>query len=331
MTDNHFPLETLHAEAISPDMPECTAILVVRGPQPGVMYELGRLFPQDQKRIFYVEDPVQNKLLSIISAAHIMHIPCIILGGEDCPPPEGFFEFGNGHASLISQGSGEDGFVSHFTGSKTLQHFAWLGFQNYLTDNATLETIGTRFFESLRLGEFRNNPRSAEPLLRDASVHFVDLKAVRHSDAPDGLGMSPNGLYSEEICTLGRFIGLSTRFHLSVIYGYPSSAKNNSLVSKLVAQVIWHITEGLAVSFPEYPEKDPSRFQRKVVQLGDGGQEMVFLQSRQSGRWWIEVPNLKELSSPMLISCSIDDYKTACRGEIPLKWLFFYQKSNNFS
>ena len=41
--------------------------------------------------------------------------------------------------------------------------------------------------------------------------------------------------------------------------------------------------------------------------------------------------NLKELSSPMLISCSIDDYKTACRGEIPLKWLFFYQKSNNFS
>jgi hypothetical protein len=242
-----------------------------------------------------------------------------------------FFEFGNGHASLISQGSGEDGFVSHFTGSKTLQHFAWLGFQNYLADNATLETIGTRFFESLRLGEFRNNPRSAEPLLRDASVHFVDLKAVRHSDAPDGLGMSPNGLYAEEICTLGRYIGLSTRFRLSVIYGYPSSANNNSLVSKLVAQVIWHITEGLAVSFPEYPEKDPSRFQRKVVQLGDGGQEMVFLQSRQSGRWWIEVPNLKELSSPMLISCSIDDYKTACRGEIPLKWLFFYQKSNNFS
>ena len=65
--------------------------------------------------------------------------------------------------------------------------------------------------------------------------------------------------------------------------------------------------------------------------MGEDGQEIVFFQSKNSGRWWMEVPNSKQPDNPVYISCTMEDYTIACKGEVPLKWLFYYQKSNNFS
>ena len=43
--------------------------------------------------------------------------------------------------------------------------------------------------------------------------------------------------------------------------------------------------------------------------------ESVFLQSKKTGRWWMQLPNKK------IIPCSYNDYVQASRNEIPERWL----------
>ena len=43
--------------------------------------------------------------------------------------------------------------------------------------------------------------------------------------------------------------------------------------------------------------------------------ETVFLQSKKTGRWWMQLPNKK------FIACSYNDYLAASQNEIPERWL----------
>jgi len=330
MSEKHFPLEHLHADALCSEMPSCMAILVFTGKGGAVLDALQCLYPQSHSRIYYMEDTMQTQLPAILSAVEKLHLPCIVMHPGDIPGMGAFLP-PDARVSLVSQGTENPDHVTGLLEKNTPGYFTWIGFQRYLTDPAVMEKLSGHFMETLRLGEFRKKITSAEPLLREATHHFTDMRCVRHADMPDMKEGNPNGLYAEEICTLGRYMGLSHHFQLAVVYGYPSDCRKGSLTAKLNSQFIWHLTEGLAVSVEEHPAEESVSFQRKAVQMGEDGQELVFLQSRKSGRWWMEVTNCKQDGHPFYISCSMDDYVMACKGEIPLKWLFYYQKSNNFS
>jgi hypothetical protein len=43
--------------------------------------------------------------------------------------------------------------------------------------------------------------------------------------------------------------------------------------------------------------------------------ETVFLQSKKTGRWWMQLPDKK------FIACSYKDYLLASSNEIPERWL----------
>ncbi|MFY9116878.1 MAG: hypothetical protein WBK97_07560 [Bacteroidales bacterium] len=328
--DFSFPLEYLHAEAFSETMPSCTALIVFTGTSDGIVKALKKLYRQSQGRVFYTEDPLTTRLPAIITSAEKSGIPLIVLHGEDTPSMHAFLH-NKARISLISRGTEDKHPIEDLSGKNTPEYMAWIGFQRYLTHPDVLHLLSERYVEVLRLGTFRENPLDAEPLLREATHHFLDLRAVRNADLPDGISPSPNGLYAEELCTLARYMGLSQSFHQAVLYGYPSGCHEDSQAAQLLAQVLWHITEGLAVAVPEHPQSHPAAFLKKAVQMGEDGREIVFLQSGKSGRWWIEVPNSKHPAQPTYIACSINDYALACKGEIPMKWLFYYQKSNNFS
>ncbi len=331
MIEKHFPLESLHADALCADMPDCMALLVFSGKGGEVLDELKLLYPQSHSRIYYIEDTLQTQMPKVLSIAEKLQIPCIVLNGDELPDPGVFIQTPDPRVSLISRGTEDPDPVKAFLDKMTPAYFTWIGFQRYLTDPAVLESLTDRYMETLRLGEFRNSIVAAEPLLREAFYHFIDLRSVRHSDSPDGISTTPNGLYAEEICTLARYAGLSADFRMAFLYGYPAKSHRDSQSARLTAQIVWHLAEGLAVSVNEHPDKDSDSFHRKVVQMGEDGQELVFLLSKKSGRWWLEVPNSKEPGTPVYIACSTEDYVLACKGEIPIKWLFYYQKSNNFS
>lgn len=325
-----FPLEYLHTDALCENMPSCTALLVFAGSGNGVLKELKKLYRQSHVRIFYTEDLLHNRLPFVLEAAKKRNIPTIVLYGETTPETHAFLQ-GTPRVSLVSRGTETPDPMEAFLKDPCPEYLTWIGFQRYLTRPDISNLLTDKFMEILRLGEFRETPLRAEPLLREATHHFLDMRSVRHADLPDGICTSPNGLYAEEVCTLARYMGLSRRFHQAVIYGYPADSPQDSQAAQLVAQVIWHLTEGLAVAVDEHPQDNPEYFRRKAVQMGDDGQELIFFQSEKSGRWWMEVPNSKHPEEPVYISCSISEYAMACKGEIPMKWLYYYQKSNNFS
>lgn len=330
MSEKRFPLEQLHADALCENIPSCTAIVIFRGKGGAILKELERLYPQSHSRIYYIEDTLETQMPVVLSVAEKLGIPCIVMNGNESLQTATFLS-DRSRVSLVSRGTEDPDPVRELLERTEPAYFVWLGFQRYLTDRTILDTLADKYMETLRLGEFRDDPGSAEPLLREASIHLIDMRCVRHADIPDGNDTTPNGLYAEEICMLARYMGLSRHVRLAVVYGYPDTCKNGSQIARLNAQIIWHLTEGLAISTNEHPQDDPAFFHRKAVQMGEDGQELVFLQSRKSGRWWMEVPNSKQPDAPFYISCSIGEYELACKGEVPLKWLFYYQKSNNFS
>ncbi len=208
-----------------------------------------------------------------------------------------------------------------------LRHFTALAHQSYLTPPGDLELLKARYFECLRLGSLREDMTLSEPLLRDADYVWFDLNAIRVADAPQTRSQEPNGLYAEEACRLLHYVALSNKTKVLFIYGYNSlSAK--SITARLLAQLVWHVAEGLAVRVKEELSAAPGNptFKEIMVDMGVRGQELYFMHSTITQRWWFKIVDNKEHES--WIPCSPADYQTACRGEVPLRWLWYYQKLN---
>ena len=210
-----------------------------------------------------------------------------------------------------------------------LTGFSALAFQTYLTPAAVLKELDNRYCETLRLGAFRNNPEAAEPVLRDADYVWFDLSAVRASDAPSTAHPGPNGLYAEEACRLGHYTGVSNHAKALFLFGYRSCLSASSRTAQLAGQVLWHVAEGVAGRICENVEQGAAgrpEFKEIMVNMGKQGQTLHFLNSLTTRRWWMKVPVAK--AAAPWISCLPADYDTACRGEVPLRWLWHYQKLN---
>jgi hypothetical protein len=211
----------------------------------------------------------------------------------------------------------------------SLTGFSALAFQTYLTPASALEELHNRYFETLRLGAFRDNPAAAEPLLRHAEYVWFDLSALRATDAPRIPQAGPNGLYAEEACQLAHYIGLSDRAKALFLFGYRPCRCAGSRTVQFISQLLWHITDASAARIDEKIDENVAispEFKEIRVDMGVKGQELYFINSLTTQRWWIKVPSVK--GAPQWIPCLSADYQTACRGEVPLRWLWHYQKLN---
>lgn len=256
----------------------------------------------------------------------------IVLGDNAIPkfslvtPASGF------SCTLISSGSfnGKKGnLLDSILDNEKVSDFSHIGFQQYKYDPLKLHTLRERYFETLRLGLLRENLPAAEPLIRGKEYIFFDMNSIRVSDFPENHEKSPNGLYAEEACQLGRYIGMNQEMRICYIFGYKPESLPESSSSQLVAEIIWHISEGVASSVEEDPSKSEKDeyFHRKIISMGDEGQDMIFVTSSFSGRWWMEIPEFKN-NRTRYVPCSLSDYQSACNGEVPLRWIFFFQKIN---
>jgi formiminoglutamase len=210
-----------------------------------------------------------------------------------------------------------------------LTDFSALAFQTYLTPALVLEALNENYFETLRLGAFRSNPAEAEPVLRDAEYVWLDFSAVRASDAPSTSHPCPNGLYAEEVCQLGHYIGLSNRAKVLFLFGYKRYICASSRTAQLVGQLLWHVAEAAASRIYEKVEAGVttrSGFKEIIVDMGKQGQALHFITSLTTRRWWMKVPVTSAVEQ--WIPCLPTDYDTACRGEVPLRWLWHYQRLN---
>ena len=325
---SHF-LEIVPSENLSSLTSNYLALLILEQPEDGLLHELSRMQPHGKYTIAVIERSPSDAFEQFITKAREIHVPPIFIQ----PKTPEFQEVTRGSDSflvnLISSGSNNcQDLVAHFITHPQTANLSWIGYQTYFTPPELLSQLQDRYFSSLRLGSYRENFKAAEPLIRSNRLNFIDLSAIRHCDAPEGLGRGPNGLYAEEICQLARYIGVSSRLDGCFIYGYPQKIKSSQIITLLIAQTLWHLFEGISANQSEDPS-NPSQqrvFTTKEVYMGDHDHILHFLYSNQTGRYWIKVEDGE--GNPHCIPCMHEEYLMALKGELPITWLRYVQKIN---
>ena len=198
-----------------------------------------------------------------------------------------------------------------------LYNFTNIGYQSYYIAQEELDLMDKLFFESYRLGTFSNEVANAEPLIRDADIVSIDMKALSWQSTGDPNGL-PNGIDSKTICALARYAGISDRLTAFGLFELPST----SIFHQLLSQIVWYFIEGVNLRFGEYPVLTSQGYKRYTVTLSD--RDLVFFQSEISERWWVEITNENYLDNKSkttaLLSCNRKEYEDACNDILPERW-----------
>ncbi|MFQ3369599.1 MAG: formiminoglutamase [Flavobacteriaceae bacterium] len=209
-----------------------------------------------------------------------------------------------------------------------LFNYSTLGYQTYFNSQEEIDLMDKLYFEAYRLGELSNNIRYVEPVLRDANIVTLDLKSVRSSEVSSKQKFSPNGFSGKEICAISRYAGISNKVSSFGIYEYIPSVEDEA-TEMLIAQILWYFIEGVNCRVMDSNFYNEDDFQKYTVLIDD--QELVFLKSVKSSRWWVEIPFLQnsnnKLEEHSLLPCMHQDYVDASKGVIPERW-YKAQKKN---
>jgi hypothetical protein len=77
--------------------------------------------------------------------------------------------------------------------------------------------------------------------------------------------------------------------------------------------MIWYFIDGRYKGKHEASVQERDSFNEYHVSFSEV--ETVFLQSKRTGRWWMQLPNKN------YIACTYRDYMVASSNEIPERWL----------
>jgi formiminoglutamase len=203
---------------------------------------------------------------------------------------------------LMEMLTGEPNFINHYN---------HIGFQSYLVHPHMLETMDKLRFDCYRVGVAKDGMEEMEPVIRSTNLLSFDISAIKNSDAP--ASANPNGFTGEEACMLTRFAGLSPGLNSFGIYGYRPENDIKNLTAKQIAQMLWYFIDGKSRSKQEAHFEDKHNFNEYHTAFSE--MDTVFLQSKKTGRWWMQLPGKK------MIACSYNDYVQASSNEIPERWL----------
>ena len=204
----------------------------------------------------------------------------------------------------------------------TLHHYINIGYQTYLNDQQVINRFLKRRSELVRIGDVRQAIYLTEPLFRDSDVAIFDISAVRQSDAPGTISPSPNGFYGEEICLLSRYAGISDKLKIFGLFDINPEFDTRSQTSGLAAQILWFFLEGFSQKQYETPvlsDSNSGRFIKYHVRITDLDDDLIFVKSNLTDRWWMELPAEKDQS--LYVACSHEDYLKANRNEVPDRWV----------
>lgn len=201
-----------------------------------------------------------------------------------------------------------------------LFNFAQLAHQQYLVAPEVLAALEKLHFETLRLGQIRDDTRQAEPLLRQADFVSFDVAALRWNDAPAYYPANPFGLTNEEAAKLAWYAGHNDQLSSFGLYGYRPDYDQHGLAAATLATMLWYFVEGY---YHRRHENDfqSSRFLRYAVGLPGTPAKLVFYKSKRTEKWWLEVESLADSDVKRIVPCSYQDYLRAAQGDLPNRWI----------
>ena len=213
----------------------------------------------------------------------------------------------------------ENFLLEMLTGEPNLvRHYNHIGFQSYFVHPGMLQTMDKLHFDCYRVGAARENIEEMEPVIRNTHLLSFDISAIKYSDSPAS-SKSPNGFTGEEACILTRFAGMSNKVNSLGIYGYLPQQDEKELSAKQIAQMLWYFIDGKSRSKQEAAIEDRDHFNEYHTSFTEV--ESIFLQSKKTNRWWMQLPNKK------FIPCSYNDYVQASQNKIPERWLRAQERS----
>lgn len=193
-----------------------------------------------------------------------------------------------------------------------VRHYNHIGFQSYFVHPRMLETMDKLRFDCFRVGTVKEDLEEMEPVIRNSDLLSFDIAAIKNSDAPAS-NCSPNGLTGEEACTLARYAGMSSTISSFGIFGYDAAKDLQNLTASQIAQMLWYFIDGKNKGGRESLLNESQNFNEFHTVFAEV--DTVFLQSKKTGRWWMQLPGKK------MIACSYKDYLFASNNEIPERWL----------
>lgn len=193
-----------------------------------------------------------------------------------------------------------------------VKHYNHIGFQSYFVHPRMLETMDKLRFDCYRAGLVKEDIEAMEPVIRNTNLLSIDVSAIKNSDAPSNYDC-PNGISGVEACMLTRYAGMSNSLSSMGIYGYFPVNDLNELTAKQISQMLWYFIDGKSRSKQEARMEDRHHFNEYHTAFAEI--ETIFLQSKKTNRWWMQMPDKK------FIACSHNDYIKASFNEIPERWL----------
>lgn len=193
-----------------------------------------------------------------------------------------------------------------------VRHYNHIGFQSYYVHPGILETMDKLRFDCFRVGAAKECLEEMEPVLRNTNLLSIDVSAIKSCDAPSN-NASPNGFSGEEACILTRYAGMSSTVSSIGFYGYNKEEDVRDQTAKQISQMLWYFVEGKSRAKHEASMSERHNYNEFHTAFTDI--ETVFMQSKKTGRWWMQLPDKK------MIPCSYSDYVNASNNEIPERWL----------
>jgi arginase family enzyme len=210
-----------------------------------------------------------------------------------------------------------------------LFNFSNLAYQTFYISQDSLRVMEKLYFDALRLGEISGNIAITEPTIRNANMLSFDISAIRSSDAMGNANATPNGLYGEEACQICRYAGFNDKLTSIGFYEFNPAYDDNGQTAMLLSQMIWYFIDGVYNRKKDFPLSPKSQYLIYKTNLTHDEHELVFVKSKKSDRWWMQVPYPTGGSKNErfhLVPCRYEDYKTAVAGDMPDLWWRTYQK-----
>lgn len=214
-----------------------------------------------------------------------------------------------------------------FSSHSNLFRFSLIGYQGHYFSPKLFEKA-KGLGRHLRLGVLRESILQAEPVLRDCDVFSFDIGVVKSSDSPGHREVRPNGLRSEEACQLARYAGLGGNLKVFGLFEVCPEKDHSEMTLKLSAQLIWYFLEGCSAASGEKPG-DTECMVTYRVEVSHVDQPLVFYQSRETLRWWMEISSVN--GGKITVPCTEAEYRQAAANEIPGLWLEYVQKTDDLS
>ena len=204
-----------------------------------------------------------------------------------------------------------------------------VAYQTYLVSKESINMYDKLFFTTQRIGAITGRLDQAEPVIRAADIVSFDMGAIRASEAPGNANAQPNGLYGDEACQLARYAGMSDKCSSIGFYEFNPTFDPMEHTAMLLSQMVWCFVDGYYNRKHDAPLYPKSAYIIYRAPLENEDHELVFVKSKKSDRWWMQVPyfGTKSVNERYyLVPCRYEDYQLAVSGEMPDLWWRTHQK-----